>query len=57
MINLVKDSQQMFPTLSGIGWIMLFPGRDEGGRSMDIYTRLPRHQMETFKQILMIVPD
>lgn len=52
-----KPLNSQVPTLSGIGWIMLFPGRDEGGRSMDIYTRLPRHQMETLKRILMIVPD
>lgn len=44
-------------TLNGIGGLMFFPGRDEGGRSIDIWTRLPRQQMETLKRILMIIPD
>ena len=41
------------------GGMMLFPGRgrDDGGRSIEIYTRLPRRQMETLKRILMIIPD
>ena len=41
------------------GEMMLFPGRgrDDGGRSIEIYTRLPRRQMETLKRILMIIPD
>lgn len=42
--------------LNDIGGMMLYPARD-GGRGMDIYTRLPRHQMKTLKRILMLIPN
>jgi len=42
--------------LPEIGQMMLFPGR-EGGKSIAVSTKLPRHQMETLKQILMVIPD
>lgn len=44
-------------TLNDVGGMMLFPGRDDGGKSIEIYTRLPRQQMETLKRILMIIPE
>jgi hypothetical protein len=39
-----------------IGGMMLFAGRGEG-RSIAVSTRLPHRQMETLKQILMVIPD
>nr|ABR17740.1 unknown [Picea sitchensis] len=49
-----KPLNAQIPTLNGVGAMMLFPGRDDG---IDIHTRLPPRQMETLKQILMIIPD
>lgn len=37
-----------------IGGMFLFQGRDDGGRSIDLYTQLPRLHMETLKRILMV---
>lgn len=52
-----KPLNAQSPMLSGVGSMMLYPGRDDGGKSMEIYTLLPRQQMETLKKILMIIPD
>eukprot|EP00253_Pinus_taeda_P026729 PITA_26729 len=52
-----KPLRAQTAAINDIGGLMFFPGRDDGGRSMDIYTRLPRQQMETLKRILMIIPD
>jgi len=44
-------------SISEIGGMVLFPGRDtEGGKGIALSTCLPRHQMETLKQILMTIP-
>lgn len=42
--------------VGAIGGMLLFVG-SEGGRSIALSTQLPRHQMETLKRILMIIPD
>eukprot|EP00253_Pinus_taeda_P001347 PITA_01347 len=44
------------PSLKGIGQMMLFPGRG-GGKSIAVSTKLPHHQMESLKQMLMVIPD
>eukprot|EP00253_Pinus_taeda_P008477 PITA_08477 len=45
------------PPYLGIGIIFLIGGKDEnGGRSIDVSTCLPRHQMDALKRIVMIVP-
>lgn len=47
-------------SISEIGAMVLFPGKDteteDGGKSIDISTCLPRRHMETLKRILMIIP-
>lgn len=37
-----------------IGGMFLLAGRDDGGRSIDLYTLLPLPHMETLKRILMV---
>eukprot|EP00253_Pinus_taeda_P010973 PITA_10973 len=45
------------PPYLNIGVISLIRGRDQNGeRSIDVSTSLPRHQMDALKWILMIVP-
>lgn len=38
-----------------VGSMLLMAGRE--GRSISLTTQLPHHQMETLKQILMVIPD
>lgn len=42
-------------SINEIGGMMLVAGRE--GKSIPVSTQLPHHQMETLKQILMIIPD
>lgn len=51
-----KPSNVQAAWMDEVGTMMLLPGVD-GGRSIDVSTCLPRHQMETLKRILMIIPD
>eukprot|EP00253_Pinus_taeda_P024558 PITA_24558 len=51
-----KPLNVQLASMDAIGGMIVFPGRDEEG-SMDVTTRLPRHHMETLKQIVEIIPN